>query len=252
MPIVMDDGILVTESEKPGYVSVIGGPLKKLQEITFEQAEIFKENHIRSKFGLGKTDQIAPRQLRMTSICHRCRCRSNLRCSSCRMRYCSLSCQKKDWRRHIFICRIKNRSNDVDFLKIIIRRWFSANDELRQASTLTSLFSDDNLCKMFGFNNCADIKEVGSLLCLYRHMIIRLRTKGVQLGVDGVHGAFGNYMEAFATITTQLGEDNFSTCSCFDWFCTVGRLGFASIYQTGTAVMYIKYRVCAKLKKSSH
>ena len=56
MPIVMDDGILVTESEKPGYVSVIGGPLKKLKEMTFEQAEIFKENHIRSKFGLEKTD----------------------------------------------------------------------------------------------------------------------------------------------------------------------------------------------------
>jgi hypothetical protein len=31
MPIVMDDGILVTESEKPGYVSVIGGPLKSLR-----------------------------------------------------------------------------------------------------------------------------------------------------------------------------------------------------------------------------
>lgn len=30
MPFVMDDGILVTESEKPGYVLVVGGPLKKL------------------------------------------------------------------------------------------------------------------------------------------------------------------------------------------------------------------------------
>jgi hypothetical protein len=162
----------------------------------------------------------------MTSVCHRCRCPSNLRCSSCRMRYCSISCQKKDWRRHIFICRIKSRPNDVDFLKIMIRRWFRANDELRQASTLTSLFSDDNLCKTFGFNNCADVKEVGSLLCFYRHMILRLGTKGVQLGVDGVHDAFGNYMEAFATITTHLGEDNFSTCSCIAWYLHRRSTGF--------------------------
>ena len=125
------------------------------------------------------------------------------------MRYCSLSCQKKDWRRHICICRIKSRPNDVDFLKIMIRRWFSANDELRQASTLTSLFSDDNLCKTFGFNNCADIKEVGSLLCFYRHMILRLGTKGVQLGVDGVHDA-----------------DNFSNCSCIAWYLHRRSTGF--------------------------
>lgn len=56
MPFVMDDGILVTESETPGYVLVVGGPPKKLKEMTFEQAEISKENHIRSKFGLEKTD----------------------------------------------------------------------------------------------------------------------------------------------------------------------------------------------------
>ncbi|KAL3422702.1 hypothetical protein PVAG01_06858 [Phlyctema vagabunda] len=49
MPMVTNDGILVVENhEKPGFVFIIGGSLAKPKEMTFEEAEIFKENHIRS------------------------------------------------------------------------------------------------------------------------------------------------------------------------------------------------------------
>jgi hypothetical protein len=52
---VTDDGLIVVENyEKPGFVSVYEVSLTKPKEMTYLEAEIYKENHIRGKFGFGE------------------------------------------------------------------------------------------------------------------------------------------------------------------------------------------------------
>lgn len=225
--IVADDGLLVVENyQKPGFVSVLGGSLTKPKEMTYQGAEIYKENHIRGKFGLEKTDQMPPKQSSVEkNTCRRCSSPSNLHCSVCRTKYCSRSCQKKDWRRHIFTCRINNRPNDVDYLKIIMIRWSrSTKKELTQAQILLDLYSDNDLCKAFGFNNCLNSGEVANLLCFYGHMTSKLRIKGVQVGVD--KGNLGDYMEVFAELTQHNRKDSYCDCPCFTWFLDRRSTGF--------------------------
>lgn len=57
--IVGDDGLLITDLyEKPGFISIIEGSFTKLKKISCEEAEIYKENHIRVKFRLERIDKI--------------------------------------------------------------------------------------------------------------------------------------------------------------------------------------------------
>jgi hypothetical protein len=133
--VVADDGLLVSENhQKPGVVSVFGGSLTKPREMTCEEAEIYKENHIRGKFGLEKADRMPPKQSRVgKGTCRRCGSPSNLRCSACRTKCCSRSWQKINWRRHLFTCTRKNRPNDVDYLNIIMTQWSRSKQKgLRQ------------------------------------------------------------------------------------------------------------------------
>lgn len=62
MPMVGDDGLLITDLyEKLGFVSVMGGSFTKPKGMTCEDAETYKENHIRAKFGLERTDEMPPK-----------------------------------------------------------------------------------------------------------------------------------------------------------------------------------------------
>ncbi|TVY35196.1 hypothetical protein LSUB1_G005388 [Lachnellula subtilissima] len=219
MPMVAgNDGLLITDLyEKPGFVSVMGGSLSKPKEMSCEDAEIYKENHIRGKFELEKTDEMPPKQGKFAPTCRRCHRPSSLRCSSCRSDYCSRACQKKHWSRHVFVCKLAKRPNDVDYLRIFIRKWSHAiGYEWREAQILSELYSDDDLCKTFGFNNCAERHDVGNLLCFYTHMTSKLSTNGVQVGVD--EGNLGAYL-AFVVELIQLeGKETYRDCTCFTWF----------------------------------
>ena len=218
MPVVGDDGLLITDLyEKPGFVSVMGGSFTKPKEMSCEDAEIYKENHIRVKFGLERTDEMPPKQGKFAKTCRRCHRPSSLRCSSCRSNYCSRACQKKHWSRHVFVCRLTKRPNDVDYLRIFIRKWSHATgDEWRQAQTLSELYSDDDLCKTFGFNNCAERYDVAKLLCFYTHMMSKLSTNGLQVGVD--EGNLGDYMAVVAELIQYEGKETYHDCHCFTWF----------------------------------
>lgn len=218
MPMVGDDGLLITDLyEKPGFVSVMGGSCTKPKEMSCEEAEIYKGNHNRIKFGLGGTDELPPKQDKFAKMCRHCYRPSSLRCSSCRSNYCSRACQKKHWSLHVFVCRLTKRPNDVDYLRIFIRKWSHAiGDEWRQAQTLSELYLDDDLCKTFGFNNCAERSDVAKLLCFYTHTTSKLGTNGVQVGVD--EGNLGDYMAAVAELIQFEGKETYHDCSCFPWF----------------------------------
>lgn len=216
---IANDNVLICEhSDKPGIVSVFGGSLSKLTEMTLEEAEVYKENHIRGKFGLERTDEMPPKQKGDENrSCHRCSFPSDLHCSACRTRYCSKYCQKREWRRHVFVCTTKNRPNDVDYLSIILKRWNrSREDESTKSRILLELYSDNDLCKTFGFNNCFNSSEVGHLICLYGHMISKLSHKGLQVAVDA--GNLGNFMETFTELVQLDRISSYCDCSCFTWF----------------------------------
>jgi hypothetical protein len=217
MPMVFNDGLLTVDLyEKPGFVSVIGGSLTKPKEMSYEEAEIYKENHIRVKFGLERSDEMPPKQSRSRKSCRRCHKPSRLRCTLCRSSYCSSSCQKKHWSKHVFVCRQGKRPSEIDYLKIFVRKWNHAiGDEWRQAQTLTELFSDDELCKTLGFNNCLERDDVVKLLCFYSHVISKMGTNGLQVGVDE---ELGNYLEVIAQLIQLERKETYHDCSCFAWF----------------------------------
>jgi hypothetical protein len=89
---------------------------------------------------------------------------------------------------------------------------------------LLDFYSDDDLCKTFGFNNCFNSGEVANLLCFYGHMTSKRSTKGVQVGVN--HGSFGDYMEVFAGLTPHDRKDDCRDCPCFKWFLGRRSTGF--------------------------
>lgn len=116
---VVDDGLLIHENhEKPDYVIVVGGSIKgSFKEMTIGDAELYKENHIRTKLGMERSDESPAREAGIKRTCCICHSRSELRCSVCRTKYCSVSCQKKkDWIRHLFVCRVEKRPRYVDVL----------------------------------------------------------------------------------------------------------------------------------------
>lgn len=89
-------------------------------------------------------------------------------------------------------------------------------DQRKRAQVLSELYSDDDLCKSFGFNNCAERDDVTKLLCFYTHMISKLGTNGLQVGLDG--GNLGDYMGAVAEIIQYEGKETYRDCPCFAWF----------------------------------
>lgn len=239
----MDDGLLVLENlQKPGFVSVIGGSLTKVKEMTCQEAEIYQGNHIRGKFGLELLDQMPPNQSTAGKpTCRRCGSTSSLRCSACRTKYCSKSCQKRDWRWHVFTCTIKNRPNDVDHFKLIRIRWSrAAGKESSQAQVLLDLYSSEDLCKTFGFNHCHDASEVSSLFCLYGHLISKVGTNNLQFAVDA--GRLGDTLEAVAEVARFDRKNSFCDCPCFAWFLDRRSTGYGFIfpYEEASYVYQIK------------
>lgn len=218
MPMVGDEGLLITDlHDKPGFVSVMGASLAKPKEITCEKAEIFKENYIRAKFGLEKSDEMPPRQGKFTKRCCHCHQPSSLRCSACRSNYCSKPCQKKNWSRHLFSCSLARRPNDADHLTIFVRRWsHTTGDESTQAQILSDLYSDDDLCQTFGFNNCAARDDVAKLLCFYTHMTSKLSKRRLQFGVD--EGNLRDFIAVVVALIQHEGKEVYRDCACMTWF----------------------------------
>lgn len=93
MPMVGDDRLLITDLyKKPGFVSVMGGSFTKPKEMSYKEAEIYKENHIQVKFRLERTDEMPPKQGKFTKTCRRCHRPLNLHYSSYRSNYYSRAC----------------------------------------------------------------------------------------------------------------------------------------------------------------
>lgn len=131
------------------------------------------------------------------------------------MNYCSRRCQSKDWFVHVFVCCVKNRPNDVDYLTILTRQWLAVKQELTsRAHFLTALFRDDHLCKSFGFNNCVKEIEVANLFCIYNSLTRGFSSKMLQNHLE--HHTLGIFTEHW--IQYQMAQTNAEECGCFQWF----------------------------------
>ena len=148
MPTSFDDAVFVVP-DKLGYAWVVGGDARSSgKTMTLADAEHLKDGQIRSKLGLEPPDSTPPLETtKARLLCSRCRHPSGLRCSACRVRYCSRQCQAKHWKQHVFNCCVKGRPNDIDHLRLVTTRWHASSDSKR-LRVLTHLFSDDDLCSV--------------------------------------------------------------------------------------------------------
>jgi hypothetical protein len=226
MPMVANGGLLVTDvSGKPGFAFVLGGPLKKGLEMSLQESEQFKDDYIRSKLGLQNNELHLTKPEPMPRTCKRCQRPSSLCCKVCRMSYCSKSCQRRDWRWHVFICSIKNRPNDFDHLRVfLLQRFKITRDEVARSKFLVDLFSDDHICKTFGFVNCLNSEEVLHLLCIYGIFTHQFKSA---IGWLGRHcGNLGKFVEVWARAHQDCNRSASNNCDCIPWFLEQRSKGF--------------------------
>lgn len=103
----------------------------------------------------------------------------------------------------------------VDHLKPYVTQWCGAeSNETKHEQILLELYSDNDLCKIFGFNFCADRIDVANLMCFYRHMLKKFGLRGQQQ-VLGDGRNLGNIMAIFAELSMDSGsEDIYRDCEC--------------------------------------
>ena len=225
MPLVFGDGITITRvPNNPTKAYVMGGPLPQSCEMDFGAAEELKDSFVRSKLGFEPEGDVPPRQNSASRNCRQCHRPSDLRCSACRTSYCSRKCQVNDWKAHVFRCCVKGRPNDVDNLCLVTRRWVLASrDENFRSEMTLALFSDDNLCKTFGFNNCINDHEVANLVCIYNNLLRSFRPVDLQHLVN--QQLVGKLIQDWIE-DSSVYDSNATKCSCIPWYLNRCSKGF--------------------------
>lgn len=210
-------------SESPGYATIMGGSnTGGVARVTIDEAERLKINHERKLSALEIIEEMPPTKYLERKLCRACHYFARHKCSSCWTWYCSKTCQRRDWKSHVFVCRVPGRPNDVDFLRLAISRVKKevvSDDEERIQNAMLYLFADDHICRSFGFINCTDVPEVLSLICLYSTIFPRIPSvvKALQEHLEA--GNLGELMEEFCRLercVAQVTEKD--ECVCVTWF----------------------------------
>lgn len=191
--------------------------------LPIEQAEMHKINHDRRRCSLEPINTIRSPEVTNSRQCRHCHRPARARCSACWSSYCSPECQKRDWGRHVFTCRVPNRPNDVDFLRLILthtkRAIMSENPEVMQKSLL-GLLSDDHICRTFGFSNCFDAREVIYLVCLYDEVISSCRFASRVLSRWLRAGILSTALEMFCNHRIRQAGGEIE-CDCISWYLSL-------------------------------
>ncbi|KAI0513281.1 hypothetical protein F5B22DRAFT_637225 [Xylaria bambusicola] len=208
--------------ESPGRAQVIGGSGTAIA-MPIEDAELTKINHDRKAFKLEQINEM-PHEIKHIGqrSCRRCGKLATYRCSACRTSYCSKDCQKRDWKTHVFVCRVANRPHDVDILSLTIRKtkrdMISGSIE-RTYNAIRYLLADDRLCTTFGFNNCATDLELADLVCLYSNVLARARPSNQGLQQKLNEGVLGEFLKNFCQLERRVAEiTGKDECTCVTWF----------------------------------
>lgn len=126
MPTASNNALLIVPiHNRLGYALVSGARFDRSMEMTLTEAERLKEQDIRSMFELESPNGMPLRGVSLSRKCKSCGQSCRFRCSACRMDYCSKKFQSKDWFRHAFVCCVKNRLNDMDYIKVLTKQWLA-------------------------------------------------------------------------------------------------------------------------------
>lgn len=209
--------------EAPGYATLLGKAAEEGNALVpINKAELIKINHDRGASGWEALyGEMLPTKYIDRNPCRRCGCVSRFRCPACWTFYCSAYCKRRNWAVHVFRCRTPDRPNDVDFLRLVIRRVgreLKSENEERRHNAIIYLLADDHICKTFGFNNCQSKQEITNLVCIYDTMLSRVRqaVKSLQRCLET--GKLGEFMvqfcqsELFSTVVINRKE-----CPCLTW-----------------------------------
>jgi hypothetical protein len=233
MQLVMEDALLVVRDySRPGYASVTGGNIgEKPRMMTLGAAEHYKARYDEKK--------ILPSYPRCgkSRRCHKCKATSTLRCSSCRTYYCSAVCQRREWRRHVFVCNIPQRPNQADNFILLVRRYLRVPPGARTFQTSEfrkRLYLDDDLCQLFGFNNCVDSVDFTNLTCLYRQLMWGTTISARRLQYVALNGLIEENFRAIIVASKGSGTE----CHCHIWFETVTSKGNSFLESKSTAPRY--------------
>ncbi|OJJ05981.1 hypothetical protein ASPVEDRAFT_87303 [Aspergillus versicolor CBS 583.65] len=223
---VMGDRPLIIKLPKtPGYADVSYGtkdPRRRtpMATMTLQDAEVLEENYLRSKAGLEhRGQQPRPTRIQNHTNCRQCGKSAGYRCSACLVRYCSRSCQRKNWILHVFVCCVSNRPNEVDRLRILARQWAEAGDQGDgnvHSQILEGLFADDDLCRAFGFVHCLNQREVGNLMCIYSALVKFHQPRFIQGLIDELK--LGKYTAAWVLERKSYGGACNREHQCLSWY----------------------------------
>jgi hypothetical protein len=207
MPMVFDNALMMhPHYERPGYAFIIGGGIPKGKTMKLEDAELYKDRYEEKKL-LPKYPPPRP---------HRCHISgSKMRCSACRLSYCSKDCQRRDWYSHLFLCRIRGRLNPADNFIWLIKNYLRplpGATHFDSADFRKHLYLDNDLCMMFGFNQCRIMAEFQNLTCLYRELIFESSITSLQLQFLADNGLLENQFHGL------IAQRRNSTCHCHTWF----------------------------------
>lgn len=195
----------------PGYAYLKGGEFIQIDNdiMPIDQAEQAKINHDRRVSMLEPIDEMPPIRFIDQKQCHRCQSITTSRCSACWTWYCSTACQKRDWKSHVFVCRVLNRPNSVDRLKLAIkkfRRGRKPDDDEDLHDALIYLFADDHICTTFGFNVCTNTVEVLHLVNLFETMLCRIRSGCIWMQKNIEEGCLMRAMKEFCQIERTVAK----------------------------------------------
>ncbi len=215
---------LVPSPDNPGYATVLGGNTKygTSEEVPIYEAEVALINNIRRNDGLEDEDEMPPTKSLDQRKCRRCGALANYRCRICWTFYCSSDCKKRHSAAHVFTCRVPNRPNELDFLRLALRKVgkeIQSEEDERIHDALIYIFADDHICRTFGFANCGNILEVLHLICLYATVLCRVRPAVQALQEHLEADNLGQFLTSFCELerkATRLA--NIKECSCVTWF----------------------------------
>jgi hypothetical protein len=211
MPMIAEGGLFVQHMKgKPGYAKIMTCG-EEHREMTVYDADVFSAEHYRSKLGLEKLNDMPPICLHTPRTCVRCKHHASFRCAACRSSYCSGVCQRKDWKRHVFVCTTQDRPDALDHLRLFLSRRNMLQHEPQRTKLLEALYADDDICRMFGFVNCISWQEVANLLCIWRSLLHdrghhAIVSKGADIGALVDLWAKEHVQQDVACIGWILGE----------------------------------------------
>ncbi|QKX61836.1 uncharacterized protein TRUGW13939_08992 [Talaromyces rugulosus] len=213
--------------EEPGYATLMGGLEKqKATLVPVEEAEMAKIKHERRTSMFELIDEMPHTRFLDQKPCRSCPRAAEYRCSACWTWCCSKACQRRNWALHVFVCRVPNRPNDMDFLRLGIRRFTkninSGGEEQSQEwlhDAMIYMLADDHICRTFGFNSCENTLDVLNLACLYSTMLFRVHSPVTSLHKQLETGNLGNFMERFCQLERSIAQvTNTEECDCVTWF----------------------------------